>query len=305
MQIIYIVHVKYSENKQKDQLWEDVHELDRKLMKNNDRFRPLLNAKSESDDDNKDLAPIEILISENLFVSFDRDGSLKKFEIKGDVEIGINDPSFSLCVIKTNINPSKKLLKFGKPIWRLHPKMNSNEWKKGILCLKDTTTNNNKFKVGKSNKTNILKFKMKCNNNDEDNNNLPINIEFWPELETDGTVTVNVQYNCNMALKNAMITFPTPTKYEPKVLNCDNGNTAFYKNEQEFQWILNDDTEGSLEYVVDDVELDDLYPISVDFQVINTFSEIEISDVYDAQNQTKYKYSVKETCVAKKYVVEA
>lgn len=30
-------------------------------------------------------------------------------------------------------------------------------------------------------------------------------------------------------------------RYEEKVLNCDGGNTAFYRNDQEFEWILNDD----------------------------------------------------------------
>ena len=43
--------------------------------------------------DASDLPPIEIMISEKLFLTFDRDGAMKKFEIKGDMEVAVNDPS--------------------------------------------------------------------------------------------------------------------------------------------------------------------------------------------------------------------
>eukprot|EP00486_Rosalina_sp_Unknown_P005034 CAMPEP_0201577854 /NCGR_PEP_ID=MMETSP0190_2-20130828/24412_1 /ASSEMBLY_ACC=CAM_ASM_000263 /TAXON_ID=37353 /ORGANISM="Rosalina sp." /LENGTH=506 /DNA_ID=CAMNT_0048010347 /DNA_START=256 /DNA_END=1776 /DNA_ORIENTATION=+ len=289
--------------KNRDKLAKEAEELDSRTM-DIAKYANLLESKSGGGDDDdfdaSDLPPIEIMISEKLFVTFDRDGALKKFEIKGDMEVAVNDPSSTQCVIETNINPSKKL-RFGKPTWRLHPRMNSSQWKKGILCLKDAQK---KFRVGRSSKTSILKWRMTTS----DDSNIPITIEFWPEAESNGTITVNAQYNCSQPLKNVIITFPTPSRQEPEISNVDNGDTAFYRNDGEFQWILNDleeDTEGSLEYVVDDVQLEDLYPVSVHFEIENTYSQIEIKDVHDVDDEQKYEHKAKGTCVAEKYIVES
>ena len=220
------------------------------------------------------------------------------------MEVAVNDPGSTQCVIETNINPTKKL-KFGKPTWRLHPRMNSKQWKEGVLCLKDA---NKKFRVGRSSKTSILKWKMTTS----DESNVPITIEFWPDPESNGSITVNAQYNCSMPLKNVIITFPTPCKQEPEITNCENGDTAFYRNDGEFQWILNDldgsgdePQEGSLEYIVQDVDVEDLYPISVHFEIENTYSQIQINDIHDIDDENKYEHSVRGTCVAEKYIVES
>jgi len=286
-------------NKKQDKLSKEIAKMDEQNVSS--KFKALLEAKNGGDDDlmdASDLAPIEISISEKLFVTFDRDGGMKKFEIKGDMEVAVNDPSSTQCVIETNINPSKKL-KFGKPTWRLHPRMNSNKWKKGILCLKDEQK---KFRVGRSSKTSILKWRMTTN----DDENVPISIEFWPEAESNGTVTVNAKYITNIGIKNVIITFPTPSNQEPEISDCSNGDTAFYRNDQEFQWILNDleaDNEGSLEYIVDDVQLDDLWPISVHFEMEDTYSQIQINNVCDVDGEQQFEHSVKGSCVAEKYVL--
>jgi len=216
------------------------------------------------------------------------------------MEVAVNDPSSTQCVIETNINPSRNIKGFGRPTWRLHPRMNSNQWKKGMLCLKDAQK---KFRVGRSSKTSILKWKISTN----DDSNLPLSIEFWPEAESNGSVTVNAQVQCNIALKNVVVTFPTNTNQEPEISSCDHGDTAFYRNDQEFQWILNDldaDTQASLEYVVEDVQLEDLWPISVHFEIENTYSQIQVNAVHDIDNEQQFEYSVKGTCVAEKFILE-
>eukprot|EP01083_Nonionella_stella_P060735 158446_1 len=294
--------MKLGSSKRSDPLLRDAAEMDKKL--DSSKYKALLERKSAgaSDDDYvdaSDLPPIEIIISEKLFVTFDRDGGLKKFEVKGDMEVAVNDPSATQCVIQTNINPAKKL-KFGKPTWRLHPRMNSSEWKKGILCLKDEQK---KFRVGRSSRTSILKWRMTT----QEDSHVPISIEFWPEAESDGTVTVNAQYTCNIALKNVIISLPVPSKQEPEITNCENGDTAFDRRDEELQWILNDlegETEGSLEYVVDDVQLEDLYPICVHFEIENTYSQIAIENIHDTDNEQQFENSVKGTCVAEKFILE-
>jgi len=297
-----------SKKKHKDKLTKDVEVLDQRTM-GSDQYRKFLEKASKGGNDEEelidaaDLPPVEILISEKLFVSFDRDGALKKFEIKGDMEVAVNDPSSTQCVIVTNINP-KKSLSFGKPTWRLHPRMDANEWKKGILCLKDKQK---KFRVGRSSKTSILKWRMSTDNDEQ----IPITIEFWPEAESNGSVTVTAQYSSNdeVALKNVIITFPMSCSREPEVNACDHGDTVWNKQHGEFQWILEDlegGSQGSLEFVVDDVQLEDLYPVSIHFEIENNYSQIEIQSAHDADDQDKeITHSVKGSCVAEKYIVES
>merc|ERR1712013_252462 len=130
---------------------------------------------------------------------------------------------------------------FGKPTWRLHPRMDSSRWKEGVL------------------------------------------------------------------LKNVMITFPTPTKEEPEVANCESGDTSFYRSDGEFQWVLGElegGSEGALEYLVSGVDLEDLWPISVHFEIEETYSQIEVESVKDVEGEAVYEHSVRHSCVADKYNVE-
>jgi len=301
------IGMKLGGTKQRDNLFNDVAELDKRSGRDSSKYNALLAAAADGqgddgldDMDGGDRAPIEVIISEKLYVSFDRDGGMKKFEIKGDMEVAVNDPSSTQCVIETNMKPSAKHELFDKIAWRLHPRMNSTEWKKGILCLKDAQK---KFRVGRNSKTSILKWKMSSS----DDGNVPIAITFWPETESNGSVTVNAQYQCNKALKNVCVVFPTPTSEEPEVGTCDNGDTKFSRGDKEFQWILYDleaDTEGSLEYVVEDVQLEDMWPIAVHFEIETTYSQIEVKAVHDLDNENQFEFSAKGTCVTEKYLLE-
>ena len=177
--------------------------------------------------------------------------------------------------------------------------MNSSEWKKGVLCLKDLQK---KFRVGRSSKQSILKWRMSTSDEDR----LPLTLEFWPE-EDSGAVTVNAQFTSSAALKHAIITFPTPTKQEPEISSCEHGDTSFYRNDQELQWILNDlepDSTGSLEYVVDGVDVEDMWPISVHFEMESTYSQIQVTKVRDIDDEETFEHSVRNTCIAEKYIME-
>eukprot|EP00485_Elphidium_margaritaceum_P019163 CAMPEP_0202729668 /NCGR_PEP_ID=MMETSP1385-20130828/186247_1 /ASSEMBLY_ACC=CAM_ASM_000861 /TAXON_ID=933848 /ORGANISM="Elphidium margaritaceum" /LENGTH=635 /DNA_ID=CAMNT_0049395935 /DNA_START=44 /DNA_END=1951 /DNA_ORIENTATION=- len=288
-------------------------ELDEETL-DSDKYRRLLEATSrksgvagvgDEDDelDMADLSPVQILISEKLFVQFDRDGALQKFEVKGDMEVAVNDPDCTQCVLLTNIAPTQKVAAFGRPNWRLHPRMDGAAWKKGVLCLKEKQK---KFRVGRSSKTSILKWRMST----DDDAHIPISIEFWPDADASGNVNVNATFTVgDIDLKNVIITFPSTCSHEPEIQNCERGDTSFSRQHHEFQWILQDleaGSQGAMEYSMEDVQVEDLWPISVHFEVDRTYSNIQIEAVHDAeQEENAFKFEVKEICVADKYVVES
>ena len=136
---------------------------------------------------------------------------------------------------------------------------------------------------------------------------IPINIVFWPETESNGRVNVNAQYQCSLPIKNVVITFPTPSRREPQDIICDNGDTAFHRSDGELQWILNDlepESEGSIEYAVNGVEVQDLYPVSIHFEMQDTYSQIEIKVIRDIDNEQAYEFEMSRSCVAENYGVE-
>jgi len=287
--------------KKQDKLAQEAAEHDKKSG-NADAYAKLLaSAGGGGGDamvDAADLDPVEIVVREQLLVTMDRDGAMKKFNVKGDMEVVVNDPNATRCVIETNIDPTRRL-SFGKPAWKLHPRMDSSQWKRGVLRLKDL---NKQFKVGRSAKQSILKWRMSTSDEEQ----LPLTLEVWPEQES-GSVTVNAQFTASASLKNAIITFPTKTRQEPEIASCEHGDTAFYRQDEELQWILNElepDESGSLEYVVEDVDVEDLWPISVHFEMDRTYSEMEVIKVRDVDDEESFEHNVRNTCMAEKYIME-
>eukprot|EP00483_Globobulimina_turgida_P002901 UN02906 len=57
--------------------------------------------------------------------------------------------------------------------------------------------------------------------------------------------------------------------------------------------------------MVEDVEIEDLYPVMIHFEIENTYSQICIEHVYDIEKKEEFEYSVKGTCVAEKFILEA
>ena len=217
--------------------------------------------------------------------------------ILGDMELIVNNPDAAKCKIIAEI-PRKNA--FERVNWRLHPRMNSKEFKKNILCLKDE---NKSFKIGRSSKVSILKWRMSTT----DEGLIPLSLNFWADADSSGTLTITAEYTNqyeSSELKNVIITIPSTN--EPEMSKCD-GDYQYSKKDKELSWILgninNDDT-GSIEYTVDDMDNEDLYPISIHFEIDQTYSNIDIKSVNNIDESTNFEYSVKNCCIADKYQIQ-
>eukprot|EP01083_Nonionella_stella_P010196 29126_1 len=257
----------------------------------------------ELNDIDTDLPSIEITITEKLYLTVGRDGGLQTFDVKGDLSVIVNHPTATQCAIVTNINPS-----VSKQVhWRLHPRMDLTQWNnQGVLSLKDTSK---QFRVGRSRQKSILKWRMRATNDEH----IPITVEFWPEMdELNGLINVNVQFMCNIALQNVVITFPMPhtVNKEPDVQAIDEGSVRFSRSDHEYQWILNDlqsNSEGLLEYIVEPYairDVEDLWPVTVNFEIRDTaYSQLRIKEIHNVHDGQKYEHAVKTMCYIEKYCI--
>ena len=213
------------------------------------------------------------------------------------MEVCINNPDAGKAILKCIKNDKKLKERFGgsKINWKLHPRMDTGLWKKNMLGLKDSDKS---YRLGRNHKTSILKWRV----NSEDENLIPLILEVWVE-NTSKNVTISAKYNINSdilselieennsnnnennqcLLHNVIVTFPCANNNnQPEIKHVD-GEYAYYKRDKEIQWILGDinndnedKTEGSFEFIIDPCDIDDLYPVTVHFEMKSTFTNIQV-----------------------------
>ena len=219
-----------SMKKSKDKLLDEQLNADKSLIETNLLNTSLLSGnaglhgQSNEIEDDGAHTPVEVNIVEKLNVSLDRDGAIQKFDIKGDMEVIVNQPEAGQSMFEI-VKPGK-VKGFGKINYRPHPRMDTSAFRKNILMLKDASK---AFKMGRSAKTSILKWRMSC----KDEEMIPIRLNFWPEV-SGGEVSVSVTYSIekdDTELSNVIVTLPTPTNEQPDVAQCD-GQYTFYQREK-------------------------------------------------------------------------
>ena len=209
-------------NQENEKLMDEQLNVDKSLFAINSLTNNLSNDSSDIKD--ATYAPVEVNIVEKLNVSLDCDGIIQKFDVKGDLEIVINQPEAGSCMFE--IVKPKKIKGFGKINYRGHPRMDTVALKKNVLMLKDASK---AFKIGRDAKTSILKWRMSC----KDEEMIPICLMFWPEA-SDNEVNVSVTYQIDKddtQLNNVIVTLPTPTSESPDVAQCD-GEYTFHQGEK-------------------------------------------------------------------------
>merc|ERR1719464_1253140 len=153
-------------------------------------------AATESDD-YATTEPVKIKIQEKCTIDCDRDGTMKKFQVDGAVNLTVMNPDFS----RINIKVEKDGM---DGTFRAHPKVDKKSWKQNTISWKDKDSG---FPVGSSNKQAVLKWKIRSKEEEP-----PIKINFWPS-EENGVPVITCSYEVDglpdgMILSNVVVTIP-------------------------------------------------------------------------------------------------
>jgi len=241
---------------------------------------------------------VQIMIEEKLIVQLDKEGALKKLEVKGEMKLIIFDPDEAKIVLRTT---GLKSAAFKS---RLHPKINEASWKKdGLLALKEVGKG---FPVGADNAPVILKWRMVS----DDEKEIPISLNFWPTNEA-GRSVVSLEYNVEkggVVLRDVHIIVPCKQKDAPQVTHCD-GHTAFDNKDRSLVWsieeISDEKSKGSLEFNVAEVDSDSFYPLSVLFTSSELYSQFAVEAVVDSDSGQPVEHHIDSSLSVEKYTVEA
>jgi hypothetical protein len=241
---------------------------------------------------------VRVLLEEKVACTLDREGGVKRLEIKGKVKLSIFDPDEARIIVRTSGLSEKDGFKC-----RLHPKINKALWSsEGGLGLGDPSK---PFPVGSDNAPIILTW-SKSSTSEED---VPLTLNFWPNVEHGRTV-VSVEYsadNAKVDLHDVRVLIPCPSREAPEVASAE-GETKFDAKNKQLSWnigsITDDNKSGTLEFSVPEIDGDSFFPLQVQFEANSTLSQISIEAVQQADGGEEVAFAADTQVSVESYTVE-
>lgn len=243
-----------------------------------------------------DREPIHVTIAETISAALTREGALKSFEIKGDLQLRISDPSFTKLRLALLANPTHGAQ------FRTHPNVDKAVFtNSSAIQLKDTSK-----RFPANNSIGVLRWRVGGSGADS-GDILPITFTVWLNRGPDSTtVTVEYELTGSDPLRDVVVTIPYGTN-EPVVSSFD----AMYEvSGDSFDWNIGavdeSNASGSFEFeTAGDSDENEFFPMNVRFSKVSPFVEVDVTDVSLLEMEgesTGFSKDVK--CTADDYVIE-
>ncbi len=213
-----------------------------------------------------DREAIHITTNELISARLDREGQLKSFEVKGDVQLKITDPSLTQVKLDLVTGDTR-----GAQLMT-HPKVDKAVFKNDkVIQLADTTK-------GFPSNMGIGVMKWKLSPRPDDVNDLPITFRVWVE-ESGNMYNVTVEYELTGgdALKDVTVTIPYQTD-EPNVSSFD---AVYEVSGDSIEWNIGavDDanSSSSFEFEAQAGSDAEFFPMRVRFTKTTPFVDVDVS----------------------------
>ncbi|KAI9852492.1 MAG: hypothetical protein M1838_000586 [Thelocarpon superellum] len=237
---------------------------------------------------------IHVTVGEKISAKLSRDGSLKSFEVTGDLQLRIVDAS--LTKVKLDLVADAESAQF-----KTHPNVDKALFTRSkVIQLKDPSrgfpTNNS---VG------VLRWKT--NAKADDSSVLPILFTVWVNKGAEDSYTITVEYELGSAgdtLRDVVVTIPFSTS-EPAVSSFD----AIYEvSGDSLDWSVPvvdaDNASGTFEFEAQAEDESDFFPMHVTFSKTRPFAEVDVSSVTLVEMSEEVTFSKEIKSVAESYVIE-
>ncbi|GMM38429.1 coatomer subunit delta [Saccharomycopsis crataegensis] len=231
---------------------------------------------------------ILIVVNEKISAEILRDGSIKSSEIKGDLQLCINNPELAHSKLMLGPVTTKAGLQF-----KTHPNVDKAKFNSNIITLKDQK------KSFPSNGQALGVLRWRGIGKDEDVQYLPITFSIWTS-ENNGSVNVTVEYELQEKLIDEQVILKDLEIVIPDVgysasLKSDDDNVVFNMvDDDTLQFIIKEisyeDPSGAIEFTVETSEEDYLFPMYVSFALQSNkvnFGGIEVQDVLSVDEEEK------------------
>ncbi|KAJ5872677.1 Clathrin adaptor mu subunit C-terminal [Penicillium soppii] len=217
---------------------------------------------------NADREPIQLTIAETISATLTREGALKSFEVKGDLQLRISDPSFTKLRLDCQAVPTHGAQ------FRTHPNVDKALFtNSSTIQLKDTTK-----RFPANNSIGVLRWRVASSVDNADI--LPITFTVWVNKGADSTtVTVEYELTGEDSLRDVVVTIPYDTT-EPAVSSFD---AVYEVSGDSLEWNLGavdeSNASGSFEFESTDADENEFFPMSVRFTKTKPFVDVDVNNV--------------------------
>ncbi|KAH7128400.1 hypothetical protein B0J11DRAFT_458952 [Dendryphion nanum] len=215
-----------------------------------------------------DREAVHITTSESISARLDREGLLKSFEVKGELQLKITDPAVTQVKLDLQAGDTR-----GAQLIT-HPKVDKAAFKNNkIIQLADTSK-------GFPANMGIGVMKWKLAPKAEDVHDLPITFRVW--VEDSGkmfNITVEYELTGGDALKDVIVTIPYSTD-EPNVSSFD---AVYEVSGDSLEWNIgavdDENSSGTFEFEAQADSEAEFFPMRVQFNKTNPFVDVSVSSV--------------------------
>lgn len=227
---------------------------------------------------------ILVVVTEKVSAEILRDGLVKSSEVKGDLQLRINNPDLAYAKLILGALPKRSGLQF-----KTHPNVDKAKFNSHIIALKDSS------KLFPLNDQALGVLRWRGVGLDGDSLYLPVTFSIWAS-ESNGLTSVTVEYELleklvdeQVVLENLEILIPDVGGYNASLKSEDDNIDFTILDNDTLRFVIQkisfEDPNGAIDFVVETLEEDYLFPMYVSFglqtQKVN-FGGVEVQDVLRA-----------------------
>jgi len=237
---------------------------------------------------------IHITVAETISAKISREGALKSFSVKGDLQLRITDPSLTKVKLDLIANATSGAQ------FKTHPNVDRALFTSSkIIQLRDVSRG-----FPANNSVGVLRWGASAAA--EASNVLPITFTVWVNKGSDGSWTITVEYELTGtdSLKDVVVTIPYTTS-EPAVSSFD---AVYEVSGDSLDWTIGtvDETNptGAFEFEAQAEDEAEFFPMSVRFSKSKPFVDVDVSSVtlLDMEQDMSFTKDVKS--IAESYIIE-
>ncbi|GAD95722.1 coatomer subunit delta [Paecilomyces variotii No. 5] len=214
-----------------------------------------------------DREAVHVTVAESISAKLTREGALRSFEVKGDLQLRISDPTFTKAKLDLVANPTHGAQ------FRTHPNVDKGLFtSSSVIQLKDTTK-----RFPANNSIGVLRWRVAGSDNSD---LLPINFTVWVNKGSEST-TVTIEYELNQSdsLRDVTVTIPYSSQ-EPTVSSFD---AVYEVSGDSLDWNIGtvdqDNPTGSFEFEAQVDDENEFFPVSVRFSKSAPYVDVDVSSV--------------------------
>jgi hypothetical protein len=210
---------------------------------------------------------IHIVLAESITAELSREGTIKSFDVKGDLQLRITDPSLTQIKLNLAIGDSK-----GAQLMS-HPKVDRNLFRnQKVIQIAQAGQG-----FPKNQSIGVMKWKLTPNPSEVDD--APLSFNVWVSEAGNNTWNITVEYEWNGGdpLKDVVVSIPYDSE-EPSITSFD---SIFEVTGDSVDWTIGtiDDStaSGSFEFEASAAEDSEFFPMSVQFSKTKPYVDIDVS----------------------------